>query len=532
MIDSTAEYKAAITADARRILLKAIIDISDPDMVYGAITSSGEAPFSRADQLTDKEFSPNQNYVTLEKNRWLLNGKYKIVPESNIIPGQVGFVGDSLSGAGGEFDPPVWVEISFSNVDILQAFSVYFPSNAIDGYARDFTIEVKSGGTAYFTQTITDNTADHIAFDGFTVNNPDTVRITVSKWSLPSRRMRIPEIVLGVYEEWNNDIIAAFNVVQQGNISCTSLPYGTCTLRMDNQSRRFEPRNKNGIFKSIEERQGIDIRVGVRLPSGENEFKRLGIYYQYSGGWKTGDNGLTMTWNLVDIIGLLSGREFIPPAVLPTTLKGWLSALVSQLGTNFASSYKVDPDYADLSITANSVEDVSGKSCGDILRYACMASGTWPRADASTGYLAASPLWIAGNTLDLDNMSDYPVVKANEDIGAIIFKLYNDANTQYVVSGTSVASANTVNIDNPFIHTTTQANNAAQLILAAYGGNQMEITGRGDPASEIGDVDTVWLDEDNSTTGRRIYQSFTIRSGILRDCKSTLLQSGSEVAGA
>lgn len=528
MISSTEEYKAAITADARRILLKAIIDISDPDMVYGAITSSGEAPFSRSDQLTDNEFSINQNYVTLEKNRWLLNGKYKIVPESNIIPVQVGFVGDSLSGDGGEFDSPAWVEISFSNVGIIQAFSVYFPDNAIDGYARDFTVEVKSGGSAYFTQTITDNTADHIAFDGFTVNNPDAIRITVQKWSLPSRRMRIPEIVPGIYEEWDNDIIAAFNVVQQGNVSCTSLPYGTCTLRMDNQNRRFEPRNKDGIFKSIEERQGIDIRVGVRLPSGENEFKRLGIYYQYSGGWKTGDNGLTMTWNLVDIIGLLSGREFITPAVLPTTLKGWLSAIVSQLGTNFASSYKVDTDYADLSITANSVDDVSGKSCGDILRYACMASGTWPRADASTGYLAASPLWSAGNTLDLDNMSAYPVVKANEDIGAVIFKLYDDANTQYIVSGTSVASANTVNIDNPFIHTKEQADNAAQLILAAYGGNQMEITGRGDPSSEIGDVDTVWLDEDNSTAGRRIYQSFTIQNGVLSDCKSTLIQPGNE----
>lgn len=529
MIESTAEYKAAITADARRILLKAVIDISDPDIVYGAITSSGEAPFSRADQLTDKEFSPVQNYVTLEKNRWLLNGKYKIIPGNNIIPGQVGFVGNSLSGDGGEFDSPVWVEISFSNVDILQAFSVYFPDNAIDGYARDFTVEVKRGDSVYFSKTITNNTVDHIAFDGFTVNNPDSVRITVSKWSLPSRRMRIPEILLGVYEEWDNDVIAAFNVVQQGNISCITLPYGTCTLRMDNQSRRFEPRNKEGIFKSIEERQGIDIRVGVRLPSGENEFKRLGIYYQYSGGWKTGDNGLTMTWSLVDIIGLLSGREFIPPSVLPTTLKGWLSAIVSQLGTNFSSSYKVDPDYADISVTANNVADVSGKSCGDILRYACMASGTWPRADASTGYLAASPLWSGGNTLDLDNMSVYPVVKANEDIGAIVFRLYDGSNTQYVVSGTSVASAATVNIDNPFIHTTAQADNAAQLILAAYGGNQMEITGRGDPASEIGDVDTVWLDENNSTAGRRIYQSFAIQGGVLRDCKSTLLQSGNEV---
>lgn len=532
MIESTSEYKAAITADARRILLKAIIDISDPDMVYGTITSSGEAPFSRDDQLTDREFSPAQNYVTLEKNRWMLNGKYKIIQENNIIPGQVGFVSDSLSGDGGEFNSPAWVEVSFANVDILQAFSVYFPDNAIDGCARDFTVYVKSGGNVQFTKTIVGNTADHISVDGFTVNNPDDIIIAVSKWSLPSRRMRIPEILLGVYEEWDNDIIAAFDVVQQGDISCMSLPYGTCTLRMDNQSRRFEPRNKNGIFKSIEERQGIDISIGVRLPNGENEFKRLGIYYQYSGGWRTGDNGLTMTWSLVDIIGLLAGREFIPPSSLPTTLQGWLSAIVSQLGTNFTASYKVDPDYANISVVANSIEDVKGKSCGEILRYACMASGTWPRADSSTGYLVASPMWNTGNTLDLDNMSDYPIIKANDDIGAFIFKLYDGSNTQYVVSGPSVPSAETVNINNPFIHTMKQANNAARFILAAYGGNQMEITGRGDPSSEIGDVDTVWVDEYNFTTGRRIYQSFSIQDGVLRDCKSTLLQSGSEVEGS
>ncbi len=530
MIDSTAEYKAAITADARRILLKAIIDISDPDMVYGAVTSSGEAPFSMDDQLTDKEFSPAQNYVTLEKNRWILNGKYKIIPGNNIIPGQVGFVGNSLSGDGGEFNSPAWVEITFENVDIIQTFSVYFPDNAIDGCARDFTVYVKSGGNVQFTKTIVGNTADHISVDGFTVNNPDDIIISVSKWSLPHRHMRILEIIPGVYEEWDNDIIAAFDVVQQGDISCMSLPYGTCTLRMDNQSRRFEPRNKNGIFKSIEERQGIDIRIGVQLPNGENEFKRLGIYYQYSGGWKTGDNGLTMTWNLVDIIGLLSEREFIPPSVLPTTLKGWLSAIVSQLGTNFASSYKVDAGYADISVTANSVDDVTGKSCGEILRYACMASGTWPRADASTGYLVAAPLWSEGNTLDLDNMSAYPIVKANADIGAIIFKLYDGH--QYIVDGNSVSSSNTISISNPFIQTKVQADNAAKLILAAYGGNQMEITGRGDPSSEIGDVDTVWLDENNFTTGRRIYQSFAIQGGVLRDCKSTLLQSGSEVEGS
>ena len=53
----------------------------------------------------------------------------------------------------------------------------------------------------------------------------------------------------------------------------------------------------------------------------------------------------------------------------------------------------------------------------------------------------------------------------------------------------------------------------------------METTGRGDPASEIGDVDTVWLDESNATTGRRMEQSFMFSNGVLRDCKSVLLQA-------
>lgn len=86
---------------------------------------------------------------------------------------------------------------------------------------------------------------------------------------------------------------------------------------MDNLDRRFEPRSKSGVFRSIEERQGIPVSIGVALPDGTVEYKPKGIYYQYSGGWKTGDNGLTMQWELVDIVGLVSGRQYIPPAQLP-----------------------------------------------------------------------------------------------------------------------------------------------------------------------------------------------------------------------
>lgn len=526
MIKSSAAYQAAITGDARRILLRAIIDLISPDIVYGAGETSGQIPWSQLAQIHDKGFDTPAKYATLEHNRWTLDGTFGIFPDQAAdVTGQVAYIGDALAGADGSFETSPWVELQFSGVSVLQAFSIYFPGDEYDGVPLDFTVEVKQGGTAYYSKSFTGNQAATVALSGFTVNNPDSIRVTVSKWSLPYRRMRLVEIVPGIYEQWDNNIIAEFSVKQQGNVACTALPYGTCTLKMDNLSRRFEPRAKDGLFQSIEERQGIDISIGVRLADGTDDYKRVGIYYQYSGGWRTGDNGLTMQWDLVDIIGLLASREFLPPSTLPTTLEGWIAALVGQLGVNFANRYTVDPNYSGAAVTASSVADVTGTSCGDILRWACMAAGVWPRADAETGYLAAEPLWSEGNKLTLDNLTAYPILRANSDVAAIIFTLYDGSGTKYIVSGNSTASSETVSVDNPFIHTKAQALKAARMILSTYGGNKLETTGRGDPTREIGDVETVWLNESSATTARLIMQTMQFSGGVLQGCQSQLIQA-------
>lgn len=526
MIKSGQAYHAAITGDARRVLLRAVIDIISPDIVFGAGETSGQIPWSKPEQLHDKVFGNPTKYATLERDRWALDGTWDLLPDDPAqTVGQMGYIGNVLSGADGTFSTPPWVELQFSGVSVLQACSVYFPGNDYDGLPEDFTVEVKQGGTAYHTRTYTGNTASSVSLEGFTVNNPDAIRVTVAKWSRPSRRMRVVEIVPGVYEGWDGGMIAEFNVKQQGNIAATALPYGTCTLKIDNLSRRFEPRSKNGIFQSIEERQGIDVSLGVRLADGTDEYKRLGIFYQYSGGWKTGDNGLTMQWNLVDIIGLLANREFLAPSTLPTTLGGWIGALAAQLGVNFQDRWHVDPNYTALPVTVRTADDLQGKSCGDILRWVCQATGTWPRADASTGDLTAEPLWSEGNRVTLDNLNSYPTMKANGDVAALIFTLNDGADTKYIVSGNATSSSETVSIDNPFIKTQAQALAAARLILSTYGGNVLDLTGRGDPSSEIGDVETVWLDESQATTARLTMQTFQFSNGVMQGCQSQLLQA-------
>lgn len=526
MIKSGQAYHAAITGDARRVLLRAVIDIISPDIVFSAGETSGQIPWSKLEQLHDKVFGNPTKYATLERDRWALDGTWDLLPDDHTqTVGQMGYIGNVLSGADGTFSTPPWVELQFSGVSVLQACSVYFPGNDYDGLPEDFTVEVKQGGTAYHTRTYTGNTDPSVSLEGFTVNNPDAIRVTVTKWSRPGRRMRVVEIVPGVYEGWDGGMIAEFSVKQQGNVAATALPYGTCTLKIDNLSRRFEPRSKNGLFQSIEERQGIDISLGVRLADGTDEYKRLGIFYQYSGGWKTGDNGLTMQWNLVDIIGLLANREFLAPSTLPTTLGGWIGALAAQLGVNFQDRWHVDPNYTALPVTVRTADDLQGKSCGDILRWVCQATGTWPRADASTGDLTAEPLWSEGNKVTLDNLNGYPVMKANGDVAALIFTLNDGAGTKYIVSGNATSSSETVSIDNPFIKTQAQALAAARLILSTYGGNVLDLTGRGDPSSEIGDVETVWLDESQATTARLTMQTFQFSNGVMQGCQSQLLQA-------
>lgn len=530
MIKTSKEYQNAVVDSPRRTELFLVVVIEDPDIVYTDTRADSIAPWTKVETIHDKEVDPPPRYSALERNRWLLDESFDIYPDDFEVPEKEnqGFANNMLCGPDGTFSEPAWVEQDIENCRILQGVTLLFSTDPVDGYAVDFQVEVLSGDTVYFSRTITGNHKTEVAVTQFTVHVPTMVRVRFLRWSLPYRRNRLPELVAGLYERWTGDMLASFSTIQQGSFSCLSQPYGSARLKMDNSDRRFEPRKKDSLFKSIEERQGVECKIGVRTGRVYEKIP-LGIYYQYNQGWTTSSNALTMEWYLVDVIGLLSQRTFLPPEKLPATLEGWIKALVAQLGPNFVKKYQVDPDYAEKPVEANSVEDVTGKKCGDILRWVCQASGTWSRADAETGFLTAEPLWNQGNKVTLDNLNDYPTMKANESMAALIFQLSPQEEgaekQEYVVSGNSTSSEKTVTIINPFLHTPEQALAAAQLILAQCGGWTYETIGRGDPSSEIGDVDTLWLDESSAATARRMMQEFRYQDGVLQGCRSSSLQA-------
>ena len=514
MIEKSEAYKKAITGDARRTHIKIIIDLLSPDIEYTNNTYSSilyPELYEDASMHERENEQPANRTLSLELNRWVMDGLSTF--NTDYLPN---FTSEEI------VDEEVqWFEFRFANSSVLQAFTINFAQGIADGVPKDFVVEVKSGETVVQSFTFTDNTKTTLSFDGFLVYDPTSIKITVTAMTIPCRRLRLHSFILGIYEEWTEDNIGTLQIKHQADFSCATLPYGTCVMGIDNENRRFEPRNKNGIFQSIQERQAVPVEIGVELADGTIDYTGVGVFFQHSTGWKSSDNGLLMEWSLVDILGLLAERDYTPTTLF-TTLEDWATDILGQLGNSFASRLTIDPDYANMQVTANSIEDVSGKTCGDMVLYICQASGTFPRADAQTGNLCIEPLWEQGNSITLDNIESYPTMSANDDVSIITFTLSDD--TEVVVTGNNQASDKSINIRNPFMHTREQALACARNILTMYGGNAVEIVGRGDPSSEVGDVDTIQLDESVATSARRIKQEFEFRNGVMTSLQSEFVQ--------
>ena len=521
MIESTAAYKAAVVGTVRRTYVQAAVGIIDPDIEYDPewTSTTCPSPYSSTSQLYDGVFTSGDTVMAIEKNRVILDGSFTPYQGKDVDTRQVGYVSTLLSDSSGEYAdyaPDVWVE--FTGVELIQAITIQFSDKYYDGVGVDF--DISCGDT---TISITGNRSPRVTVENLSEANPTYIYVYVYKWSMPDRACRIIEVYPGLYEEWTLDDLYTLSITQQTNFASTALPYGTCQLSVDNSDRRFEPSNPEGIFRSIEERQGVDISIGVELASGEIEYKKIGKYYQYSGGWKTGRNAMTIDWSLVDIIGLLSAREYIPPATLPTTVDGWIASIVGQLGTLFTSAYAVDESLATKALSPDSRDNVVGKKCSDIIMWVALAAGGYAVAD-NRGRLAIKELPTDGGTVTLDNITDYPTVSANQDIAFISFTLHDGSGTQYIVDGTAAASSNTISVDNPFIKTQAAADAAAAIILAFYGGNAYSVVGRGDPASEVGDVDTLAITGEITATARRVSQTFAYSEGVLQGCQATFIE--------
>lgn len=527
MINRSSAYDQAVTARRRRITVRATFDLRDPDAVVSGAASSAQSPYSQIAQVYD-EITDQTDYKlgTLEQDRIQLDGSWALPPDDpdEVKAEQLGWWGGVLSGADGTFSSPPYIELSFSGMSILQAFTLWFSQNSYDGVPESFRVDVYSAATLAFSRIVEGNADHQVLIEQFTVHDPTKIRVTMLKWSRPYTYPRLTDLFFGLFEQWSGRDICSVDVLTESTFTGLSLPYSTCDLEAYNKGHRFDPYAPNSLFLSIEERQAIPIDWGIYLPDGKIEWIPGGWYYQQSGGWEIKD--LTVRWSLVDIIGMLVDRNYSPPDTLPTTLGGWIASIVACLGVNLAGRYIVDDEVKDLALSA-AVEDVTDLTCGEVLRFACQATAAWPHQDFATGFLRVSKRgYDTGANITGSNMPSWPKMQANEEIADITFKL--DDNQEVTFPGTNTASNKSLTVDNPFVHTADDARRVVSNVMSQYGGRKFTVRSRGNPASETGDIDTVATAFGTTISARRYKHQLKLVDGVMRNLPSYLIQTDTD----
>lgn len=520
----SASYETAVRASPRRVLPVAEMDFSDPDAVLSGV-SGGAAPlhFASSEQLFDHKRESEQRIITLEEGLWLLTEEAgEKLPGDDAETAQTAYAIDALSDENCEFGAEAYIELAISGVSVLQAMTIYFADGEREGWPVKFSVSIKIGGSVVWEKEITENSARHIMLDGFTVHYPDAVRVTFHKWSWPHRRPRVLEIMLGAFELWTGADIYEMDIVHQTDFSNLTVAYDTASISVRNEGRRFYPRAKQSIFNSIEARQPVKLFYKISQPGGPEETVPAGVMYLQTNGWEQAATGRSFTLNFTSIVGLLAERTLKLPEVLPQTVQGWVELLLSTLGANFSGRYEIADGILELPLAA-SADDVNAKNCGMILRYICMAVGCWYGCSPTTGNLTIQAVTeTEGDYIPLSGQFSYPEESAADEYADVTFKLADDE--IYTVGGGNTDAGQSLTIDNPFIRSEAAAKLAAVNILRFAGGSRFKLTGRGNPASELGDVDTFETIFAERVSARRYKQQFKFNNGVMLQAPSWFLQ--------
>ncbi len=524
MQQASEAYAAAITGDRRWITPHVTISLIDPDIVYGDTVASSTLSLCRPEQLDHLGTEEGAHYITCEPGRFALDGTAAFFPETaSEIPDEVGWISDAMSGADATFEAPCYLERHYENLQELQALSVDFPENDPGDWPLHLKISVYSGDALAESWEISDNNRARIALRQFHAYDVTCIRIDFYEMRLPYQRARVLKITPGIWQQWSARDIVSVDVLDEVNFACTAFPSASAKIEFDNSDLLFDPIDKDSLFASIQEGQGLPICYAVRLADGSWERVPVGVFYQKDAGWRTGTGMLTFGFELTDIRGMLRNRSFVAPETLPTTFEGWIAAAVSVLGERFAGHYIVPADVADASLTA-ALEDVEDLNCGDVIRYACMAVGCFARSDPATGALRCDLIPASGGSrIGLGDMTKVPSISANNDLASIVFTL--SGGDKLTVAGTNSASSSNLNIKNPFLATSAQAIAAARNILIHYGGNKITVQGRGDMRTEPGDVDAIETAGGLTIAARRYKQQLSIKNSVMSGVPSYFLQA-------
>lgn len=389
--------------------VEVILNVGDPESQADASSeSNGEMNFSDAESLVDETEKNPARYAMLERNIWLLDGSFLLLPDSPPY-GENGYIGSALSGDDGSYqtDALPTITISFS-----QVFTALIPGvtitwgSAYEEWAESFRVTAYNGTSQVAQKTVTGNT-NVTSVVSMNVQNYNKITVEVLTWCLPGRRARIEDILIGVERTYTKSDLMSYSHSIFVDPMNAELPKAEITFEIKNLNGEYNPDNPQGIEQYLMERQEITVRYGYKL-NGSVEWIKAGTFFMSE--WETPQNGITATFTARDAVEFMSD-------LYTGTSSGTLMAIATaafeqaDLPTMADGSNRWTIDSSLSSISAPSGVDLSENSIAEVLQYVANAACCVFYQDR-TGIMHIEPLGTGTTDYEINQFNSY----ANSEI--------------------------------------------------------------------------------------------------------------------
>lgn len=263
----------------------------------GEWESNGAASISEFETV-DYAYQYGDTYVSLELNRWALDGKSLLVPTGEDV--QDGFISSLMSDAEGNFTTPPVITREFSLKHIFPGLTLTFDTRQQE-WPLEVTADFYLNGSVVDTQTVSITSVQTTI--STTATEVDKVTITFDR-CLPYRRPRLENVLYGLNVQFVNKDIVSTQQKHDVDPLSRRLPTETMQFTILDYEHKYDPDNPAGIYAYVDKNSPIEIQFGYELPDGSVEWLKPDNYMLNA---KPSAQNNQATFNGTGLIGSLTG---------------------------------------------------------------------------------------------------------------------------------------------------------------------------------------------------------------------------------
>lgn len=266
----------------------------------GEWESNGAASISEFETV-DYAYQYGDTYVSLELNRWALDGKSLLVPTGEDV--QDGFISSLMSDAEGNFTTPPIITREFSLKHIFPGLTLTFGTRQQE-WPLEVTADFYLNGEVVDTQTVSITSVQTTITT--TATEIDKVTITFDR-CLPYRRPRLENVLYGLNVQFVNKDIVSTQQKHDVDPLSRRLPTETMQFTILDYEHKYDPDNPAGIYAYVDKNSPIEIQFGYELPDGSVEWLKPDNYVLNA---KPSAQNNQATFNGTGLIGSLTGTFY------------------------------------------------------------------------------------------------------------------------------------------------------------------------------------------------------------------------------